>query len=156
MRARKISFVMFVLLAAFLAFGLCACSMIRGKAPATGSQADQSPARSVKAIATTSTKVPVEELEKDKKDSLGLELVWAMPNEPVDGFVIHYGLHKESLDKQLTLKSNELEKMDDPDRGQVYRYVVKDVPADQPVFVGISAFAGQNSSPISEVREVAP
>ena len=77
-----------------------------------------------------------------------------MPPEPVDGFVIHYGLSADNLESQIRVSSGSLNKDQDKQHGEVYRYIVRDVAADKPVFVAIAAYVGDRTSPLSSVQEV--
>jgi len=102
-------------------------------------------------------KVPVRELEKPASSRpSNVEVIWAMPAQPVDGFVLHYGLQKELLDRKVKLPAENLEMHSDPGKGLVYRYVLQDVAPDKPVFVAVSAFASGQESPPSDVYEVTP
>jgi hypothetical protein len=107
--------------------------------------------------ATETTRVDIEELEQQKPGGNSqIEIVWEIPKEPVDGFLIHYGFEKGHLEKIVRLQSSEIEKYEDPRYGFVYRHKLTDVPPNQTVFVAMATFQGDVTSDLSEVFEVTP
>ena len=86
--------------------------------------------------------------------SSDVEILWEVPEDSVDGFVVRYGTDREQLANELKLASNELELRSDPQRGQVYRHVIRNVPSDKAVFVNIAAYRGAEVSPPSRLFEV--
>ena len=70
--------------------------------------------------------------------------------------MVYYGLSRDNLDQQVRVSVQALEKVEDPQRGAVYRYVLDGVSPDKSVYVALSAFSGDNTSPMSDVREVTP
>ncbi len=102
--------------------------------------------------------VPVElRALKSPSDSLSaIEVVWEVPAEPVEGFIVRYGDAYEALTEERRLAINELERIDDPARGRLYRHVIEGVSTNRRVFLTIAAFSGGQESPPSRVFEVFP
>lgn len=85
-----------------------------------------------------------------------VEVIWAIPKDPVDGFIVRYGYTKGELKFEEKVASSALDRFDDPKYGFVYRHVLKNVPTDKPVYVTLSAYHGAEVSAPSPVFEVAP
>lgn len=101
------------------------------------------------------TRVPVQELEPPAPAPPSqVEVVWAMPPQAVDSFVIYYGLQKQALTKQVKVNANFLEKSEDPRAGLVYRYVLEGIDPRQPVYIAVSAVNGDTESEPSAVYEL--
>ena len=135
---------------------LSACSFVERN---TGSLFSSPEGEKGAALATpitsqTTATVPIEGAPAEKPRYSNVEVVWAVPPEPVDGFVIHYGLSADNLESQIRVSSGSLNKDQDKQHGEVYRYIVRDVAADKPVFVAIAAYVGDRTSPLSSVQEV--
>jgi len=88
-----------------------------------------------------------------QKKSIGLEVVWEVPSEPTDGFVIRYGEDKANLTKEVTILLSELREEKDPIHGPIYRYVIRDLPTSTPIFVSVAAFKDNVISDFSEAIE---
>lgn len=85
-----------------------------------------------------------------------VEVIWAIPKDPVEGFVVRYGYSKGELKFEDKVASAALDRYDDPKHGFVYRYVLRNVPTDRSVYVTLSAYNGKDLSAPSPVFEVAP
>lgn len=83
-----------------------------------------------------------------------VQVLWAIPQTPVEGYVIHYGSSKDKLTKEVALGEKEIERYKHSTKGLVYRYVLKDIDPSEKVFVGISAFSADGLSEMSDVFEV--
>jgi hypothetical protein len=92
------------------------------------------------------------------QDQLGeVELLWQIPPEPVDGFVIKYSYEDgSSMERQVKVRASELSKYEDEAYGFVYRYILKEVAAEKPVLVAISAYRGDEISSPSQVVRIDP
>jgi hypothetical protein len=121
----------------------------------TFSSASQSGDEELRRATTT---IGVEKLPTPSEQEKGsqIEIIWEIPKEPVDGFVIHYGFSKDHLEKVVRLKAGEIEKYEDPKFGFVYRYKLKDIPKNKSVFVALATFQGGVTSELSEVFPVTP
>jgi hypothetical protein len=80
-----------------------------------------------------------------------VEVLWEIPREPVEGFIITYGVDQGSSIGRVKVRSDELTRYEDQRYGFVYHYVLKDVPADKAVRVSISAYKGAEVSEQSRV-----
>ena len=83
-------------------------------------------------------------------------IVWKIPQDPVDGFVVHYGYNKDLLSNEIRVKCDALEKFEDPANGFVYRYYLKSLPENKVIFVSLSSFKGDAVSRPSSVWAVSP
>jgi hypothetical protein len=84
----------------------------------------------------------------------GIEFTWEVPSESVDGFIIRYGSSPNSLSKEITISATDIREEKDPEHGPVYRYLVRDVEGNGPLFWSIAAVTGQSISNFSDVLEV--
>jgi hypothetical protein len=85
-----------------------------------------------------------------EKKTSGIEVTWEVPSEPIDGFVIRYGEDKAQLTKETTILKSELREERDPQYGPVYRYTIRDVPSEAPLYVAVAAFKGDILSDFSD------
>ena len=117
---------------------------------------DPSAAREVKNNAAT---VEIEALKPSNSSAESdlpnaVELLWQIPTQPVDGFVIKLGYSHDHLDKELRVTTSALERFEDPKHGYVYRYVLHDIPRTHPLYVTMAAFRGDVVSAASEIFEL--
>ena len=80
-----------------------------------------------------------------------IEILWLIPNEPTEGFILSYGFNENSLDNKIKLMSNELQEVADPVYNKVYRYILKNIPRDKIVYLQLTAFNGNNFSLPSKI-----
>lgn len=80
-----------------------------------------------------------------------IEILWLIPNEPTEGFILSYGFSENSLDNKIKLMSNELQEVADPVYNKVYRYILKNIPRDKIVYLQLTAFNGNNFSLPSKI-----
>lgn len=85
-----------------------------------------------------------------------IEVLWEVPTEPVEGFVVRYGQAHEELSVERRLTVADIERVEDPTRGRLYRFVIEGIPTTQRLFLSIAAFNGGQESPPSKVFEVHP
>jgi len=85
-----------------------------------------------------------------EKSAAGIEVTWEVPSEPVDGFVIRYGEDRAQLAKETTILISELREERDPQYGPVYRYTIRDISSDTPLYVSVAAFKGDVISDFSD------
>lgn len=83
----------------------------------------------------------------------GTEIVWIVPGEPVDGFVIRYGPTPDSMTQEVRVQTSELRASTDPVYGQVFRYVIQGVETLPVVNVSIASYKGDQISEFSAVME---
>ena len=104
-----------------------------------------------------STKVDVEKLQtpEDTKAN-AIEILWKIPHEAVDGYIINYGYNEDELELQKTIDTKDLEKFNDPERGLLFKLVLEDIPADKKIYLTVSAFTEDVVSEASEIITVDP
>ena len=69
----------------------------------------------------------------------GVEILWKAPAEPVLGYRLSYGLSETKLDNKIELPVSELESVEHPKQGKIYRYIIKNTPLGQPVYFTLEA-----------------
>ncbi len=84
-----------------------------------------------------------------------VEIVWAIPETPVAGYIIRYGSDKTNLEHIIKLKSEMIEKNKDPKYGDTFRYVFENVKTPETFFATVAAYneKGEESAQ-SEVMTV--
>lgn len=108
------------------------------------------------AVAKQTTAVELRALKSSADSVSAIELLWEVPQEPVEGFIVRYGAAHEALTAERRLAVADIERIEDPSRGRLYRYVIEGIPVTQRVFLTIAAFNGDHESPPSRVFEVFP
>lgn len=146
-----------IIFSLFLLVGLTGCSTIGALFNSTANPAETS----AESPTESPAQLPPPTEQQVKSDESSVEIIWAIPQDPVDGFIIRYGITKAKLDHELKLKTNEIEKFQDPSHGQVYRHRIEKLSSREPVFVSLIAFTstptkGEVLSSPTEIIEVAP
>jgi hypothetical protein len=83
----------------------------------------------------------------------GVEVVWLVPTEPVDAFIIRYGYRPAELTQETKITAPQLQKTQDPHYGTVYRYVIQPVESGKNVYVAIASVKGDQISEFSSPME---
>ena len=85
-----------------------------------------------------------------------IEIIWQVPTgqEPVEKYHIFYGPVESKLDQHREVKTGELQKIDDPQYGPVFRYLLAVEGASKTVFFAIQAENGSGTSSRSPVQKV--
>ena len=83
-----------------------------------------------------------------------IEVTWAVPDEPVDSYVLHYGFTRDELDQELVIDVATLEKTAGPQHLPMYRFRLQNVPIHKNVYVALSAVRAGGVSAMTEVIEV--
>ncbi|MEZ4754387.1 MAG: hypothetical protein R3A13_08785 [Bdellovibrionota bacterium] len=83
-------------------------------------------------------------------------ILWKVPTAAVDGYLLNYGFSGDTLEKQKTFKTSELETLDDPKAGLVFKIVLEEIPADKTLYYTVTAFTGEIFSDPSEVKTLKP
>lgn len=96
---------------------------------------------------------PLSKLENDNSDSQ-VEVIWAIPQEPVEGFNIHYGYTRDNLNKTVKVNAKQLMRYEDPKYGFVYRHLIKNLEESKSIYVSLSAYNGDKESEASSIFEV--
>jgi hypothetical protein len=126
-------------------FILGGCSSLFDRAPNAGKGGSDSGAAGRQAGVVEGS-IPI-----IQKKLSGVEVMWEVPSDPVDGFVIRYGDDREKLNREATIFRSELREERDSDYGPVYRYILRDIPAESRIFVAVAAFKGEAISDFSDV-----
>ena len=100
------------------------------------------------------TRINIESLGDSSKTVSGIEVMWEIPNKEVDGFILRYGFSKNNLSKEVHLKRTELETYTDQEFGEVFRYILQDIPSAQSIYLQLANKIGDQVSPFSEVFEL--
>ncbi|MCB9030704.1 MAG: hypothetical protein H6619_06590 [Deltaproteobacteria bacterium] len=108
-------------------------------------------------IPTQTTSVPITEpVQKNVEQQEIVDevrLTWKVPQDAVDGYLIHYGYSKNILTQRIKLKVSELQIVSDSNYGDVYKYILTNIPVNKTVYITISAIKdGVTSSPSSIIK----
>jgi hypothetical protein len=76
-----------------------------------------------------------------------LEVLWQVPSEAVENYHFYYGLEADKLDNHIVVPISELQKSDHPKHGPVFRYELREVPANRAIYLSLRA---ENKYGISE------
>lgn len=68
-----------------------------------------------------------------------VEVMWRVPTDPVEKYYILYGTDEAKLDKQVELAVKDIQKIDHPKFGPVFRYELKQIPSDKTLFISLKA-----------------
>lgn len=122
----------------------------------TASQSEQAdPGKIPSAPDSPTTKVGVEDFEVSKDRTISdIEVIWQIPEETVDGYLITYGYEPENLDQQVKLQAQSIEKFEDKHHGFVFRHVLSGIPLSKTVYISISAYNGNVVSGPSKTFKV--
>lgn len=82
---------------------------------------------------------------------IALEVVWAVPKNPVDIFIIDYGFNASNLNKRLKIRADTLE-----NKQGFYCYKLVEIPKDQAVYFTIQSISKLGRSEKSAVHVVRP
>ena len=80
-----------------------------------------------------------------------VEILWLIPNEPTEGYILSYGFNENNLDNKIKLISSELQEVTDPVYNKVYRYVLRNIPRNQVIYLQLTAFNRSNFSLPSKI-----
>lgn len=94
--------------------------------------------------------------QEPSRELSSVELLWQVPAEPVETYHLRYGTHPDTLTHQVKIQVTELDQIQHPEYGPLFRYIIPSVPADQTVYFTIQAENKFGISPESPVQEVAP
>ncbi len=101
------------------------------------------------------TKVAIEprpSIAPPKKERI--EVIWEIPASPVDGYILKYGPTPENLSNSVEVQTATIEQINDPTHGKVYRYVLRNVPTEQKLFVSMASKKDGIASPFSAPFQV--
>jgi hypothetical protein len=84
----------------------------------------------------------------------GVEILWKIPSEEVDGFVLVYGYKPDKLNNRLVVKTQDIRIIDHPEWGKVYQYLLRPVEPEKKLYFTLESFRGDQISPPSSVEAV--
>ena len=85
-----------------------------------------------------------------------LEVVWKIPDEAVDEYVIRYGTRSDIPDKEVRVKASDVKTIDDSRYGKVYHHLLTDAPTNTTVYVSVAAIRGGTESAPSKIFKLSP
>lgn len=95
-------------------------------------------------------------LKPPQEHSTDLEILWLVPEQPIDRFELEYGSSEEKLDHLVEIAPAQLQLVEDAQNGKVYRYILKAVPQKGRLFLTLRSVRGEERSaptPIFVVQE---
>ena len=116
----------------------------------TSASSDSSESDSDAAAAEEEPAAPAAETEAVSS----VEILWQVPGEAVEKYYLRYGVKEDALDKSVTIPVRELDKIDHPDYGPLFRYLISGVPAEKTIYFTIQAENQYGLSPESPVQKV--
>ncbi len=83
-----------------------------------------------------------------------VEVLWKVPKEEVFAFHLHYGLAPDSLNKNVRIPVEKLERVSHPLYGPTYRYRLYGMSPEQTTYVSLQAENQNGISPRSPVLKI--
>ena len=105
-------------------------------------------------VAQTSLSDPISTDTKPSPD--GIEIIWEVPRDPVEGFIVRYGYNRDNLAFEIKLDSDTIEKFEHPAYGFVYRHTLPGISNDRNLYVSLASYLGDVTSAPSKIFEVVP
>jgi len=135
------------LLAALLLTALPGCSLVGNSSsviPHTGPQPPH-----------VTSSVPLQDGFQRKPIAISdIEVVWEVDSNSADYYWIQYGFHPDNIEYTVKVQPNQLTKEHDLVQGELYIFLLKDIPTSTPVYVQIASEQDGVLSPFSRVFEV--
>lgn len=88
---------------------------------------------------------------QEENTTQSLEILWAYTPDPVDAYLLRYGYDQENLSEELRIMPEDIEVMDDPDHGQVCRFVLRNIPQGKRVYISLASERAGKLSAFSEI-----
>jgi hypothetical protein len=132
----------------FTLLSFSGCSTLQSLNPFAGQGEEQvAPAEP-----TQNPAVPAENpVQADNTSSI--EVMWQVPGEPVEEYHLYYGIDPQHLDNHIEVPVSELQKIDHPKHGPVFRYELKGVPANRAIYISMrAANKGKLSDPSPTIK----
>ncbi|MCB0309743.1 MAG: hypothetical protein KDD42_00830 [Bdellovibrionales bacterium] len=109
----------------------------------TASLEEQSDSSSI----ATEDSLPDKLVETEDADS-NIEIVWEIPEEDVDEYIIRYGYTKDSLDFVKRLVPDQIDRVEEENHGTVFHYILEGFPPQKTVYITLeSVKEGSYSAP---------
>ena len=122
-----------------------------GEEPAGAAADDESEKTEVAAV---ERKLPAKPLQAESASTV--ELLWQVPTEAVEKYHIYYGLEADDLSNHIEIPVTELERIDHPKHGPVYRYELRGIPATRAIYLSLRAENKYGVSDGSTATKVEP
>ena len=133
-----------------LCLGLTGCSSLNpfsSDSPASNASVEQTLAPAETARAEASETLTPESAVKTaptasnpvKPRTSIVEVIWQVPTDAVEIYHLDFGTSETALDNHLKIPVSELEKSNHPRFGPVFRYRLKNIPANQTVYLSLRA-----------------
>jgi hypothetical protein len=87
----------------------------------------------------------------EEQENKQVEILWALPETPVDAYILRYGYDKENLSEELRIAADEVEIIEVEEYGKVNRFLLRHLPPGQSVFVSLASERAGKVSKFSEV-----
>ncbi len=121
---------------------------------AAPSEATESAETTPEPEAETEAGAVTEPVEEETQQLSSVEILWQVPGEAVEYYYLRHGTDSSNLDSKEKLAVKDLEKIDHPEHGPLFRYVISGVPASQTIYFTIQAENQFGLSPESPVQQV--
>jgi|GEM_PF-6003097 len=126
---------------------LNACGLIQSDViPHTGPQSAQHSSEPTSKSAQSSAPIKISDIE----------IVWEVDTDNADYYWIRYGFNPDNIEYTLKLDPSELKREQDPELGELYIFLLKDIPTSTAVYVQVASELDGVVSPFSRVFEVPP
>jgi hypothetical protein len=135
-------------------FALAGCSLNMGSAPDSGAAKVAPEQSGGTSDAPSTARVEIIPLAQATGELSDVEIMWHIPTDPVEGFVVKYGFERSSINEETRILTKDLEQVETPQFGKVFRFVLGNIPVDRPLYISIAAFSGDKVSKASDIFEV--
>ncbi len=134
-------------------FSLSGCSYFSDQqAPPVPPQTLQAPQEQAAPEAVSAMEVP--DKQQARLDKNYIEILWAIPSDSVDGYLIRYGYARDKLEFERKLSLDQVETFEDAKHGFVYRHLLEDIAPDKKLYLSLVSLRGELQSEPSEILEV--
>jgi hypothetical protein len=114
----------------------------------------QPPSTQEQTTQKTDGEKPAQLTAEESVPSSSVEILWQVPGEPVEKYHLNYGTDPEHLDQIKEIPAQDLERIDNPVHGTLFRYVLTGVEPGKRFFFTIQAENQYGVSPKSPVQEI--
>ncbi len=94
------------------------------------------------------TETIINEKLKNTDNNSDVEILWLIPDEPTDGFILSYGFSEDKITNDLKLFSDQITVISDPVYKKVYKHILRGFPKNKIIYLQLVAFKnGEFSKP---------
>ena len=152
----KISFILTILLFLNSCASLFSSVDAPDKKPADKQESLDIATEGFSTTSRKTTRVPIEADPSEAHTTDEVEILWDVPTNNPEEFILQYGYKDDELENELILARKELEQVNDPGFGLVYRYIIQGIPKNVKIFVRLAEYHKGKEPVFSEIFEVAP